>query len=157
MFSLVPVCVTMKVLLLAALVFCLALVGCGGNTLANLLGIGNSYSGTYTGTYSEPSIPQNGTVSLSIDQSGNLSGDVINSANDSTATIGGTINSSGTMTGTLTSTTTTLSFTGTLVAGTAVNGLVPYTANLTITSVAPNYASTWNLTQTQSTFSKRKQ
>jgi hypothetical protein len=148
----------MKVLVFAALVFCLALIGCGGT-----VGNGSSasvYVGTYAGTYSEPSIPENGSVALTVDQNGNLSGTTTNSATQVTWTIAGTVNNSNNISGTLTNvsgtTTTTVSFAGTFIPGNPVNNVVPYTATLSNTNGANTYADTWTLTQTSAGLSKRK-
>ncbi|HEY3781616.1 MAG TPA: hypothetical protein VGL56_11060 [Fimbriimonadaceae bacterium] len=150
----------MKVLILAALVFCLALVGCGGT-----IGNGSSvsvYSGTYAGTYSRPSVPENGSVALSVDQFGNLSGTTTNAATQAVYNITGTVDNSNNISGSLTNTansvTTTITFSGTFIPGTPVNGVVPYTASLndTNTTTTATFADTWSLTQTSTGTFKKK-
>ena len=128
--------------------------GCGGM-------VPSVFVGSYTGTYSAPTLPQTGNVNLSVDQFGNLSGSTtVSTGAGSSYNITGTLNDSNVLNGSLTvpgGATPAASFSGSFLPGTPVGNTVPYTASLTVIPTgAASYADTWTLDQEASGLSKHQ-
>ena len=79
------------VISLVALLLC----GCGGG------GGVNPYAGAWSGTYNEPSTPDNGTISFTVATNGDVSGTATSAVDSTAVTLIGHVDGSGHMTGTI--------------------------------------------------------